>query len=320
MDRGKVRVISSVLAGYRFLFGRLPRLVHVAWFPGVLFVIAGIIANEYMRQIDIINMPNGEVKGALIRLLEIMTAYSLFQLAMTLVVIVGFYRVALQEFRPRGPLYFRFRNDELRTAGIWFLVVVALYALFMALVYTLIIVVAGYIGISSNSAGSGVALVGLMSTNSNALFWVWLGLSMLLMYWVYSRFFLAIPAALEHRVTTLGEVWALTRGNGFRLALYVLLLVISLIVFALVLYYLIEIAQMVAASILVTILSPEAISAVEQRSQDMESLIGSLPNWGRYLVAGLAQIGVFFAYIFSWAIVIGSASSAFRDIWPAESD
>ncbi len=155
VDRGKVRVISSVLAGYRFLFGRLPRLVHVAWFPGVLFVIAGIIANEYMRQIDIINMPNGEVKGALIRLLEIMTAYSLFQLAMTLVVIVGFYRVALQEFRPRGPLYFRFRNDELRTAGIWFLVVVALYALFMTLIYTLIIVVAGYIGISSNSAGSG---------------------------------------------------------------------------------------------------------------------------------------------------------------------
>lgn len=320
VDRGKVRVISSVLAGYQFLFGRLPRLVHVAWFPGVLFVIAGIIANEYMRQIDIINMPNGEVKGALIRLLEIMTAYSLFQLAMTLVVIVGFYRVALQEFRPRGPLYFRFRNDELRTAGIWFLVVVALYALFMTLVYTLIIVVAGYIGISSNSAGSGVALVELMSVNSNALLWVWLGLSMLLMYWVYSRFFLAIPAALEHRVTTLGEVWAVTRGNGFRLACYVLFLVISLIVFALALFYLIEIAQMVAASILVTILSPEAISAVEQRSQDMEGLIGNLPAWGRYLVAGLAQIGVFFAYIFSWAIVIGSASSAFRDIWPAESD
>lgn len=320
MDRGKVRVISSVLAGYQFLFGRLPRLVHVAWFPGVLFVIAGIIANEYMRQIDIINMPNGEVKGALIHLLEIMTAYSLFQLAMTLVVIVGFYRVALQEFRPRGPLYFRFRNDELRAAGIWFLVVVALYALFMTLVYTLIIVVAGYIGISSNSAGSGVALVELMSTNSNALFWIWLGLSMLLMYWVYSRFFLAIPAALEHRVTTLGEVWAVTRGNGFRLALYVFLLVISLIVFALALFYLIEIAQMVAASILVTILSPEAISAVEQRSQDMEGLIGNLPTWGRYLVAGLAQIGVFFAYIFSWAIVIGSASSAFRDIWRAESD
>ena len=237
-----------------------------------------------------------------------------------LVVIVGFYRVALQEFRPRGPLYFRFRNDELRTAGIWFLVVVALYALFMALVYTLIIVVAGYIGIASNSAGSAVTLVELMSTNSNALFWVWLGLSMLLMYWVYSRFFLAIPAALEHRVTTLGEVWAVTRGHGFRLALYVLPLVISLIVFALTVFCLIEIAQMVAATILVTILSPEAISAVEQRSQDIEGLIGNLPTWGRYLVAGLAQIGVFFAYIFSWAIVIGSASSAFRNIWPAESD
>lgn len=320
MDRGKVRFLSSVLAGYGFLFGRLPRLFHVSWFPGVLFVIAGIVANEYMNRIDVANMPNSEVRGALIQLLEIMTAYSLFQLAMTLVVIVGFYRVALNDFRPRGPLYFRFRNDELRTAGIWFLVVVALYALFMALVYTLIIVVAGYIGASGNGPGPGAALVELVSANSNALLWIWTGLSMLLMYWVYSRFFLAIPAALEHRVTTLGEVWAVTRGNGFRLALYVFFLVVSLVIFALGLGVLIYLAQTVAAGILVAILPADAINAVEQRAQDIESLIANLPVWGRYLVAGISQIGVFFAYIFFWAIVIGSASSAFRDIWPAEND
>lgn len=320
MDRGKVRVFSSVLAGYRFLFGRFLRLLHVAWFPGVLFVVAGIIASEYMRRIDITNMPNGEVKGALIYLLEIMTAYSLFQLAMTLVVIVGFYRVALHDYRPRGPLYFRFRNDELRTAGVWFLVIVALYALFMALVYALIIAVAGYIGISTSDIGPGNAIVELMSTRSGHLFWAWVGVSMLLMYWVYARFFLAMPAALEHKVTTLGEVWSVTRGNGLRLTLYVMVLVISLVLFTLALSYLILLAQLVAATILATILPPEAINAVEQRSENIESLIANLPAWGRFLVAGLSQIGVFFAYIFFWAIVIGSASSAFRDIWAAESD
>lgn len=327
MDRGKVRVFSSVLAGYQFLFGRFFRLLHVAWFPGVLFVTAGIFAHELTRQINVANMANSEVRGALIYMLEIMTIYSLFQLAMTLVVVVGFYRIALHNFKPRAPLYFRFRNDELRTAGVWFLVIVALYALFMALVYILVFFVATYISASGDGAGYGPAssgplatMVELVTTNSSGFFGAWLGISMLLMYWVYARFFLAMPAALEHKVTTLGEVWGVTKGNGIRLTVYVVALVISLVLFTLALGYLILFAQMVAAFILVTILPPDAVGAVAEKSADIETVINGLPLWGRFLVAGLSQIGVFFTYIFFWAIVIGSASAAFRCIWPDESE
>lgn len=327
MDRGKVRVLSSVVAGYRLLFGRFPRLFHVAWFPGVLFVAAGIYASELMRKIDATNMTNGEVIDALIYALEVMTVYSLFQLAMTLVVVVGFYRVALHDFSPRGPLYFRFRNDELRTAGVWFLVIVALYALFMALVYALIFIAAAYINATGGvpgyiPPGPGLArtFVEIVSTYNSEVIQGWLGASMLLMYWVYSRFFLAMPAALEHKVTTLGEVWRVTKGNNVRLAVYVIILVISLVLFALALAILIVLAQTVAAFIMVMILPAEAITAVAEKSADIETMVAALPVWGRFLIAGISQIGVFFLYIFSWAIVIGSASAAFRDIWQEQGD
>lgn len=321
MDRGKVRVFSGVFAGYTFLFSRFGRLLHVAWFPGVLFVIAGIFANELIREVNIGAMDNGEIQSALIYLAGVMSLYSLFQLAMTLVVVVGFYRVALHDFKPRMPLYFRFRNDELRTASVWFLVVVALYTLFMALVYVAIIGVSGYIGASGGaSVGADGAILQLMNNNGGGLFYVWLGISMLVMYWAYARFFLAMPAALEHRATTIAEIWAATRGNNIRLTFYVIVLVISLILFILAVGYMILLAQLVAAGLLAAILSPEAISAVNERSQDVESLVMGLPEWGRYAVIGVAQIGVFFGYIFFWAIVIGSASRAFQDIWSGTSD
>lgn len=321
MDRGKVRVFSSVLAGYTFLFGRFGRLFHIAWFPGVLFVIAGIFANELIREVNIGAMNNAEIQSALIYLMGVMSAYSLFQLAMTLVVVVGFYRVALHDFKPRTPIYFRFRNDELRTASVWFLVVVALYTLFMALVYVAIIGISGFIGVSNGtSGGADGAVLQLMNNNGGGLFYAWLGISMLVMYWAYARFFLAMPAALEHRATTIGEIWAATRGNNIRLTVYVIILVVSLIAFILALGALIMVARVTAAGILASILSPEAIGAVNERSQDIESLILGLPDWGRFLIIGLSQIGVFFAYIFFWGIVIGSASAAFRGIWAGDSD
>lgn len=321
MDRGKVRVFSGVLAGYTFLFNRFGRLLHVAWFPGVLFVIAGIFANELIREVNMGAMANTEIPSALMYLAGVMSLYSLFQLAMTLVVVVGFYRVALHDFKPRTPLYFRFRNDELRTASVWFLVVVALYTLFMALVYVAIIGVSGFIGASGGAlAGADGTILQLMNNNGGGLFYVWLGLSMLVMYWAYARFFLAMPAALEHRATTIGEIWAATRGNNIRLTFYVIVLVISLILFILAVGYMILLAQLVAAGLLAAILSPEAISAVNERSQDVESLVMGLPEWGRFAVIGVAQIGVFFGYIFFWAIVIGSASRAFQDIWPNNAD
>ena len=202
MDTGKVRVFSGVLAGYTFLFSRFGRLLHVAWFPGVLFVIAGIFANELIREVNIGAMDNGEIQSALIYLAGVMSLYSLFQLAMTLVVVVGFYRVALHDFKPRMPLYFRFRNDELRTASVWFLVVVALYTLFMALVYVAIIGASGYIGASGGaSVGADGAILQIMNNNGSGLFYVWLGISMLVMYWAYARFFLAMPGRC-HRVYT----------------------------------------------------------------------------------------------------------------------
>lgn len=321
MNRGKVRVFSSVLAGYTFLFGRFLRLLHVAWFPGVLFVTAGIFANELMRDVNIGAMSNGEIEDALLYLLGVMSVYSLFQLAMTLVVVVGFYRVALHDFKPRAPLYFRFRNDELRTASVWFLVVVALYTLFMGLIYIAIMGVGTFIGASNGaSPGSESALVQLMNNSGSGLFSTWAVLSMVLMYWAYARFFLAMPAALEHRATTIGEIWDATKGNNIRLTIYVVVLVISLILFILALGLLITVARIAAAGILVSILSPEAIGAVNERAQDIESLIMGLPDWGRFLIIGLSQIGVFFGYIFFWGIVIGSASRAFRDIWTGTAD
>lgn len=129
-----------------------------------------------------------------------------------------------------------------------------------------------------------------------------------------------MPAALEHRATTIGEIWAATRGNNIRLTVYVIILVVSLIAFILALGALIMVARVTAAGILASILSPEAIGAVNERSQDIESLILGLPDWGRFLIIGLSQIGVFFAYIFFWGIVIGSASAAFRGIWAGDSD
>lgn len=321
MDRGKVRVFSSVLAGYTFLFGRFGRLFHIAWFPGVLFVVAGIFANELIREVNIGAMNNAEIGSALTYLLGIMSVYSLFQLAMTLVVVVGFYRVALHDFKPRGPLYFRFRNDELRTASVWFLVVVALYTLFMALVYVAIIGVSGFIGVSNGaSGGADGAIFQLMNNNGGGLFFTWLGISMLVMYWAYARFFLAMPAALEHRATTIGEIWAATKGNNIRLLFYLYVLVVSLIIFLLFLGVMVMIAVYVAAALLTLILSPDAIGAVNERSQDVESLVLGLPDWGRFLIMGLSQIGVFFGYIFSWSIAIGSASAAFRSIWPEATD
>lgn len=321
MESGKVRVFPAVLAGYAFLFSRFGRLLHVAWFPGLLFVIAGIFANELIREVNIGAMNNAELPSALMYLLGVMSAYSLFQLAMTLVVVVGFYRVALYDFKPRMPLYFRFRNEELRTASVWFLVVVALYTLFMALVYVAIIAVSGFISTSGDaSAQTGSAILQLMNNNGGGLFYAWLGISILVMGWAYARFFLAMPAALEHRATTIGEIWAATRGNNIRLTFYVVVLVISLVLFILAVGYMILLAQLVAAGMLATILSPEAISAVNERSQDVESLVMGLPEWGRLAVIGVAQIGVFFGYIFFWAIVIGSASRAFQDIWPGSSD
>lgn len=317
MDRGKVRVFSSVLAGYTFLFSRFGRLLHVAWFPGVLFVIVGIFANELIREVNIGAMNNAEIQSALMYLLGVMSAYSLFQLAMTLVVVVGFYRVALYDFKPRTPIYFRFRNDELRTASVWFLVVVALYTLFMALIYVAVLGVSGFIGASDGVEGS---IISLVLGNGSLMFYGWTAISMLVMYWAYARFFLAMPAALEHRATTIGEVWAATKGNNIRLMFYLYVLVVSLITFLLILGAMVMMAVYVAAALLTLILSPDAIIAVNDRSQDVESLVLGLPDWGRFLVMGLSQIGVFLGYIFSWSIAIGSASAAFRSIWPEMTD
>lgn len=319
MDRGKVRFVSSVLAGYTFFFGHFGRLFHVAWFPGILFVIAGMFANELIRQVNIGAMGNGEIVDALWYLLVVMLAYSLFQLAMTLVVVVGFYRVALYNYKPRGVLYFRFMTEELRTAGAWFLVVVALYTLFMALVYLAVLAVGAFVGLLGMT-GPVSGLVQFASQNTGVIFQYSSTVGMLIMIWAYSRFFLAMPAALDHKASTLGEIWSATTGNNIRLLLYLLVLVVSLLVFFLVIAVLVLIAVFVAASILAPVLSPEAISAVEARSLDIEPLVLGLPDWQRYLIMGISQIIGFFTYIFFWAIVIGSASAAFRDIFPSDTD
>lgn len=319
MDRGRVRVFSSVLAGYTFFFRHFGRLLHVAWFPGVLFVIAGMFANELIRQVNVGAMANGEIESALWYLLVVMLAYSLFQLAMTLVVVVGFYRVGLYDFKPRGVLYFRFLNEELRTAGAWFLVVVALYTLFMAMVYLAILVVGALVGFLGMMGPVG-GIVEFASENTGSIFKYSSILGMSVMIWAYSRFFLAMPAALDHKASTLGEIWSATKGNNIRLLLYLLILVASLLVFFFSIAILIFIAIFVAAGVLVPILSPEAISAVGALSQNIEQLVLGLPNWQRYAVMGISQIIGFFAYIFFWAIVIGSASAAFRDIFPSDAE
>lgn len=327
MSKGKVRFVVSVWAGYSFFFKNLLTILRVAWLPGLLIVFAGIYANEIIPRADITTLSNGQAKAFMFETLQVMLAYSLFQLLMTLIVVVGIYRIALHDFKPKGPGYLRLRSDEFRVAGVWFLVVAALYIAFMALLYGVIMVAAGYIGVSEghigwmaySPGGGGLAVwfVETLQAYGGVLFVAYLGLAIWIMFWVFGRLFFAMPAALNNRATSIPQVWTVTRGNGLRMILYQIILIISLAAFGAAVYILFYLLPAtVAGAILIAVLDGPAIEAVSLKAKDIEAIVMGWPPIWILITSGLVQIFMFLLYISGWAIVVGSASQAFRDMWP----
>jgi hypothetical protein len=326
---GKVRILSSVLAGFGFLFRNLLHILHVAWLPGVMIVIAGVIANQIMPQGNITTLTNGEAKAFMSDTLKVMFGYSFFQLMMTLVVVVGIYRLALYDYRPKGPGYFRFYRDEVRVAGVWLLVVSALYIAFMGSIYVFLIAVGGYLlivggapGLASfvpAEAGPFGLVIGFVNEQGGVMFLVYLLFAILFFLWISSRLYLAMPTVVDYRASNLTEAWKATRGNGLRLMIYQIVLNVALMAFIVAVLSLILMAITTANLILISVLGAESINAVVLKTGDIEKVIAGLPVLQKLLISGAVQIFVFFITVLVWSIVIGSATRAYQYI-RAEAD
>lgn len=323
MSRGKVRVFPAILAGYQFLFQNLGRIFHIAWLPGLLIVLVGIYMQQFAPQGEVSGLSNEQAKAYIVDMLKTMLGASLFELAMTLVVVVGLYRMALYGEMPRGPGYLRFGMTELRVAGIWFLVVSTLYITFMAIAYGLVFMISGYLGIVSfdgmasapGSVGFAAWLYHFVNSSDGATFLVYyIFAGMLVFLWVYSRLFLAMPAAVDRQASALTDVWRMTKGNGLRMVVYVCMLLITLIAFLIVMNQVLIMAQAAASAILIAIFDSEAIEALKVVTEDPSKLVAGMSLLNAIIVLAFIQVILFTFTMALWAIVVGSAAHAYRDI------
>ena len=177
--------------------------------------------------------------------------------------------------------------------------------------------------IAFNSAlvygGGGLAVwfVETLQAYGGVFFLAYLGLALWIMFWVFGRLFFAMPAALDHRATSIPQVWAVTRGNGLRMILYQIILIISLAAFGAAVYILFYLLPAtVAGAILIAVLDGPSVEAVSLKAKDIEAIVMGWPPVWILITSGLVQIFMFLLYISGWAIVVGSASQAFRDMWP----
>lgn len=201
------------------------------------------------------------------------------------------------------------------------LVVSVLYVVFMALVYVAILIIAGYVGVANaataipagNSAGAAGALYAFMSSNGPGIFWVYSVFAVLVYFWVYGRLFLAMPASLDLKTSSLSVVWRLTRKNKTRMMFYLLTLFVSFLILIAALYIMVVMAITVASAISVVILNGEAIDALTVLISNLPALLAKLSPTTRVILAFVIQIAFFMVTMLGWSIIVGSATGAYRD-------
>ena len=308
--------------GYGFFFGNFGRILHIAWIPGLLMVLAGVFIMEFAPAGDVNTMAEAEARTFVFDTIKIMLAGSLFELLMTLIAVVGLYRLALYGYSPRGIGYLKIGLDDFRVAGAWLLVVSALYITFMALAYLAVLFLAGYIGLSdmaaalpaAGSAGLITSVVGFLDLYRFNLFGAFALIAFIAYMWIYGRLYLAMPAALDQKKASITNVWRLTRHNRFRMMAYLLLLFISLVVFTVLLWLLYYAAIYVASAINVNVLNGEAIDALKILTQDPTQIIKDLSTMSKVIIILAVQIVYFLVSMLGWSIIVGSATGAYKDI------
>lgn len=111
---GKVRVFGAVIDGYGFFLRNFGRILHIAWIPGLFMVIAGVMTVELAPKGQVNTMAEPEARAFVFETLTVMFAGSLVELLMTLIAVVGIYKLALYDESPRGLGYLK---SELMISG-----------------------------------------------------------------------------------------------------------------------------------------------------------------------------------------------------------
>ncbi len=327
MKRGKIPVFRSVGAGLRFFFGDFWRILRVAWFPGLLIVLAAATA-RYMTAIPALaGMSDGQVVSFLQGWGSVLSVLGLFEMLMMLVVLVGLYRLFLDDFRPRGFAYFRLSGDEWRVAGLSILIIEITVIAFLCIA---IAGIAGAVGFVFLTSDNWAWVVNLRETSASfGLVAAWVGQhgpSLFLFYilfgialtiWINLRFAFAVPASIEHYAGTLGNAWKFTKHNALRLLGFGIVLSFVLLVLLLTLFFLLIMGATLAVVILQVLLTSPDGQEISQQSSDLFTKnMEVVPAHIHFAILSIQEAFSFVLNLSATAIAVGATAYAFRAVWP----
>jgi len=240
MSNGTVRIGKAIDEATKFAFGNLSAIVRIGWFPTTLMISLMVLIAwnmwqplivayyEFLQQymaaandpdllVQVIEGFSDSLEAALddIGIGQFWLGYGgviLVSMIGTAILMTAYVRLIMLGEQPRGPIYFRLGEREVRVAVTY--LAITMIAVILVTISTTVasMVLAAVLG--QNEAAAGLLALLLFGIVFAAVVFG---------FWVFGRLILAVPAAAMHGGIPIRAAWNSSRGEGGKLAWIIVL-------------------------------------------------------------------------------------------------